>query len=831
MTRTIRNAVTLVVDGREVTAPEGTILVDAAKMGDVEIPVFCYEPKLGEPVGACRMCLVEIEGMPKLQTACSTPVRDGMVVYSQTDRVKEAQNAVVEFLLVNHPLDCPVCDKGGECPLQDIAMGWGPGKSRFTDPKRHFQKPLELSPLIAIDRERCILCYRCVRFSQEIAEDEQLQLLERGDKTFVGTFDERPYIAPFHGNIIELCPVGALTSYTYRFRARPWDIEQAGSVCTLCPSQCNVGFTVRDERVLRVNARDNADVDDGWLCDKGRFAFQMFNSTERIIRPMVRAGDGSLSPISWDEAVTMVARALRLAGDGTGALVGGGTSNEEGWLAQRIMRAGGSSNVDCSPNPVDPGLLGELSRPDHGSRMADLDHSDAILVVGVDPLHEMPILDLRIRKAVRRSRAKLLVASERPTALDGGADETVRYAPGDAASFVRALVIALGADGYDADGPFKGEAAAIAAALREAPDQTIVWGERLWRSPGAVEALHACAHSLDMHKRIGPGLLEVPEEPNTRGLREVGCLPGANPGLESTDAGRGSAAIKDGLAAHELGALLLVNADPVRTHPDSDGWRKALAGSFVVSIASFDDDSSRLADIVIPAETHAEKEGTVTHPDGRLQRLRRNVPLPEGMLPGWRFLDAVAAELGAGVAADAPADVFAALTDEVPFYGSLTYEEIGGTGLRWGERNPGQSWTPGAAGGGLSASGRSGLRSSPGASPGVPPAAPSDRPSADGLVLGTYRDLWAAEVTTRSPALRFLMPKQTLEIAGKDAERLELSNGDQVTVSVNGHSVDATVAIRERMREGAAFLIEGTDEANANLLTNGVARRIEVEKR
>ena len=246
MTRPIRNAVTLVVDGREVTAPEGTMLHDAAKMGDVEIPVFCYEPKLGEPVGACRMCLVEIEGMPKLQTSCSTPVRDGMVVYTQTDRVKEAQNAVVEFLLINHPLDCPVCDKGGECPLQDIAMGWGPGKSRFTDPKRHFQKPLELSPLVAIDRERCILCYRCVRFSQEVAEDEQLQLLERGDRSFVGTFDDRPYIAPFHGNIIELCPVGALTSYSYRFRARPWDIEQAGSVCTLCPSQCNVTFTVRD---------------------------------------------------------------------------------------------------------------------------------------------------------------------------------------------------------------------------------------------------------------------------------------------------------------------------------------------------------------------------------------------------------------------------------------------------------------------------------------------------------------------------------------------------------------------------------------------------------
>jgi NADH-quinone oxidoreductase subunit G len=813
VTRQIRNAVSLVIDGREVTATEGTMLHDAAKMGDVEIPVFCYEPKLGDPVGACRMCLVEIEGMPKLQTSCSTPIRDGMVVYTQTDRVKEAQNAVVEFLLVNHPLDCPVCDKGGECPLQDIAMGWGPGKSRFTDPKRHFQKPLELSPLIAIDRERCILCYRCVRFSQEVAEDEQLQLLERGDKTFVGTFDERPYIAPFHGNIIELCPVGALTSYTYRFRARPWDIEQAGSVCTLCPSQCNVGFTVRDEHVLRVNARDNADVDDGWLCDKGRFAFQMFNSAERITRPMVRAGDGSLSPISWDDAVKRVADGIRNAGEKAAALVGGGTSNEEGWLVQDILRRAGSSNVDSSSSPVEPGLLGELSRPELGSRMADLDYADAILVIGTDPLHEMPILDLRIRKAVRRGPAKLMVASERPTALDGGAAEAVRYAPGDAASFLGALAGALGVDGYDANGPFEKEATAIAETLRAAPDQTIIWGERLWRSPGAVEALLAIARELDMHQRIGPGLLEVPEESNGRGLREVGCLPGVGPGLAAREGGRPSAEIKQGLADHELGFLLIANADPVRTHPDSEGWKKALSGSFVVSIAGFEDESTRLANLVIPAETHAEKEGTVTHPDGRLQRLRRNVPLPEGMIAGWRFLAAIAAELGAVIGAESPADIFNLLSSEAPFYDTVTYEEIGGKGLRWGDRDPGQSWTPAAAAG---------------AQPRPPKNGSGE---AAGLVLGTYRDLWATDVTKRNPALRFLMPKQKLELHAKDAESLELSNGDAVTVAVNGHSVEATVAIRERMREGAAFLIEGTDEGNGNVLANGAPQPIKVSKR
>src|ERR671933_117383 len=349
MPRPELNWVTFTLDGREVTAPEGVMLVDGAKYGDVEIPYFCYEKKLGQPVGACRMCMVEIEGMPKLQTSCSTPVKDGMVMTTTADRVKEAQNGIVEFLLVNHPLDCPVCDKGGECPLQDISFGWGAGRSRFVEPKRHFKKPLELSPLVAIDRERCILCYRCVRFSQEIAEDYQLVLLERGAHSFVGTFDGHPYVAPFSGNIIELCPVGALTSRAYRFRARPWDIEGAGTICTLCPAQCNVELTVRDERVMRVLARDHEEVDDGWLCDKGRFAYQHVHSDERIVTPLVREGT-ELMPASWEKALAAASGALKKAGARAAALADGETTNEEAFLLGRLFRDGlGSGNLRARP--------------------------------------------------------------------------------------------------------------------------------------------------------------------------------------------------------------------------------------------------------------------------------------------------------------------------------------------------------------------------------------------------------------------------------------------------------------------------------------------------
>ena len=786
--------ITLVVDGVEVTARQGMMLVDAAKHGDVEIPVFCYEPKLGHPVGACRMCLVEIEGIPKLQTACSTPVRDGMVVYTQTDRVKEAQNAVVEFLLVNHPLDCPVCDKGGECPLQDISMGWGPGKSRVIDPKRHFQKPIPLSPLIKIDRERCILCYRCVRFSQEVAEDEQLQLLERGASTFVGTFNDRPYIAPFHGNIIELCPVGALTSDAYRFRARPWDIEDAGTVCTLCPSQCNIKVTVRDERIQRVLARDNVDVDDGWLCDKGRFGYQMIESGDRITEPMIRQG-GTLVPVRWDEALDAAAAGLRAAGERAAAIIGGSSSNEEGYLAQRILRkALGSPHVNSTlSEPADRDLYVELSRPELAARVADLDSAESILVLGTDPLHSMPIVDLRIRKSVRLHGTRLVIATDRPTALDGGALETARYEPGSIGRFASALAAEAGVDGHErADGEVGGDAERIVGELR--PGSTVI----VW----AGEPDHAIA---DLARALDAKLLQVPAGANGRGLREVGCTPFAGPGLSETAAGLGVGATCDALVEGGLDAAFLVNADPVRDGADGPAWGEALrSADFVLSISMFEDASTKFADVVFPAEGYAEKEGTVTHPDGRLQRVRPNVPNPGRARPTWEVLVELSALLGEETGIDSMKEALEAIGSEVPFYAGITEEEIGGLGIRWQERDAATSFP-------------------------APPESTQDRAVTviggdrdGGLRVGTYRDLWAAEVTDRSPALRFLRPTQTVELAPHDAERLGIANGDEVDVRSNGTSVRARVAIRERVRPGSGFLIEGLGDAAGALAAQPV---------
>jgi NADH-quinone oxidoreductase subunit G len=825
--------ITLVVDGVEVEADEGAMLVDAAKGGDVEIPVFCYEPKLGAPVGACRMCLVEVEGIPKLQTACSTPVRDGMVVYTQTDRVRAAQESVVEFLLVNHPLDCPVCDKGGECPLQDIAMGWGPGKSRFVDPKRHFQKPVPLSPLVRIDRERCILCYRCVRFSQEVAEDEQLQLLERGAASYVGTFDDRPYIAPFHGNVIELCPVGALTSEAYRFRARPWDIEDAGSICTLCPSQCNVKFTVRDERVQRVLARDNAAVDDGWLCDKGRFGVQMVSAADRITQPRV-AG----TPSDWPSALNAAAERLRAAQGRTAAIVGGQAANEEGYLLQRILRGALASPhvATGSAGTLDRTLALELSRPELSAGIAEIDRAESVLVVGCDPLHAMPILDLRLRKAIRRSGSRVAVASDRPTALDGGAEETARYAPGEAEAFLAALARELAPDEKPiSDDPYRADAEQIAGELR--PGSTVVvWGERIGHGTDGTEgldALLACARALRCEEP-GAGLLQVPETANGRGLREVGCLPGIGPGLTETDAGKGLDEIRDALAAGELDAVLLFEVDPVRDLPNGPAWKEALrTARTVISISMFENGSTEFADVVIPAESYVEKEGTVTHPDGRLQRLRATVPHPGDVRFGWQWLVELSARLGDETGIDSALEALAALSSEIPFYAGLSHDEIGGQGVRWQERDAAASFSGAAVVGvGPTEASASSTRSVPpetvvaeSASGGPAPAAAANN---GGLRLGTYRDLWATEVTERNPALRFLAPKQTVELAVSDGERLGLADGDEVDVRSNSTSVRARVALRERMRPGAVFLIEGTAQDNANALAG--AETVEIAR-
>ena len=791
--------ITFSIDGREVRATENAMLVDAAKQGDVEIPVFCYEPKLGQPVGACRMCLVEVEGIPKLQTACSTPVKDGMVVHTQTECVRDAQKAVVEFLLINHPLDCPVCDKGGECPLQDITYGWGPGTSRFVEPKRHFQKPLFLSPLIAIDRERCILCYRCVRFSQEISEDYQLVLQERGAHAFVSTFDGRPYVAPFSGNITELCPVGALTSTSYRFRARPWDIEGAGTICTMCPSQCNVHLTVRDERVLRVSARDHEEVDDGWLCDKGRYAFQHAHVDERISGPMSREGV-NLHGGSYDKAIAAAAAALKKAGPKAAAVAGGETTNEEAFLLARLMRDGLQSSLLSSG----PALPAHLWSPQLQAKVSDLEYANTVLLLDCDPIDEATIWDLRIRKGIRRNRVRLAVASARPTALDPNAASLTRFAPNSLEAVLVALDAALSGD----EGNLGGAATAagsnasalrdLATLLRDGGDDVVIVASERTLTEGAGRELLNVESRLGLAGRDGAGLLIVPTTTNGRGLREVG--------FTGSDPAQIARALVDGDAS----VLYLLHADPLRQFPDRELWEAALgAAQTVIAHESVVTETIREhVDIVIPAEAYAEKEGTVVHPDGRVQRLRPAIGRPKpptddgGVRPTWQVIADISTRAGheqrilAGPVASR--EMFAA----VPWFNGLDLEAIGGRGIRWPETEAAAAyehadWEP------------TGLS--------IPAAAPAT--SNGSLRLGTFRTLWASKEVDVSPVLKFAVPKQVVELSPSDAERLGISHGEEVEVASNGHRVRGAAIVRASVPAGSVFVAEGVHDSPGNLIT------------
>jgi predicted molibdopterin-dependent oxidoreductase YjgC len=390
------DTVKLTIDDRELEAPRGMLVVEAAKLVGLEIPVFCYEPRL-KPVGACRMCLVQIEKLPRLQTACTTPVASDMVVHTRTPEVKNAQNGVLELLLANHPLDCPICDKGGECPLQDNTFHYGPGASRFTEEKRQKAKAFPLGPEIVLDRERCIMCYRCVRFHQEIPGDEALAAVSRGADTEIATLDGEPYASLFAGNTIELCPVGALTSRHYRFRARPWDLVRTASVCNGCGVGCNIEVHSRADSVLRIVSRPNKAIDDGWLCDRGRFGSLPAPHPDRPGRPSVRR-DGALTDASWDEALSAAADLLSSGG---GAVASQGLSNEAFWVLERLaQRVPGAIWPEAGARwPV-------VGRIDHLLRCKTL------VLIGLDAWTDLPVLALWIRRAVGRG-ARLVVLGDR----------------------------------------------------------------------------------------------------------------------------------------------------------------------------------------------------------------------------------------------------------------------------------------------------------------------------------------------------------------------------------------------------------------------------------
>ncbi len=527
--------VRVTIDGKDVQVSKGTGIVETALAAGIEIPVFCYEPRLGAPIGACRMCLVEIDGMPKLQAGCTLTAQDGMVVRTARTSAKaaEGQHATLEFILVNHPLDCPVCDKGGECPLQDLTFRYGPGNTRMNFEKLTFEKPIPISPAISLDRERCILCYRCTRFSEAVSEDGQLVAANRGAMSVITTFEDEPYSGPFTGNVTELCPVGALLPTQYRFEARPWEITNAPTVCGMCPVGCNIHATVREGKVKRILSRNHAEIDGGWLCDKGRFAFTHLRAADRIVDPIKRVRRRGFEPVSWEDALDE---------------------------AERLLRAAEGRVVDRLP-------------------LAAIQDAQVVVVLGDVPVQERaPIVDLWIR-AARRNGARVLYELDRKAVREAERVVLIWSGPGGrGGARVAELAEQLGLAGKQGCGAFhlpstpngRGIADAWAAASdEEAPE------------PGSIGLLLVSGD-------------EAAENPNVRALAEhaesvlvVSMFHGLAAGWADLVLPGTSYLERDGTYVNLEGRLQRLRRAASPPGPDDLEWISQLAARFGVELAPY----------------------------------------------------------------------------------------------------------------------------------------------------------------------------------------------------------------------------------------------------
>ena len=768
--------VTLTIDGKEVTVPKGTLIIRAAEQVGVEIPRFCDHPYLA-PAGACRQCYVQIEGQPKLATSCTVTVAPGMVVSTQntSDAAREAQIANLEFLLLNHPLDCPICDRGGECPLQDQALAFGPGESRFIEAKRVFPKPVPMSPLIALDRERCVLCARCTRFCDEVSGDRFLEMFARGPGQRVSIAAGEDLQSPFSGNVVQICPVGALTSIPYRFVARPFDLTSADSVCRHCSAGCVVRVDQRRGDVVRVLAREHPEVNDAWICDKGRYAFRHDDLPTRVTTPLVR--DRGLEPASFGEALMQVAGACRQAR--VGVLAGGRLMDEDAYALAKLTRTVlGTNDLDHRrvPQPVEVDRRAALMATDRDRAITyrDVQSAPVIVVVGLDAEQEIPILHLRLRKAAARG-ARIVVVHPRETRLYDVA-EHVLCRPGD-----EARLLAGGADPT---------LDAALAALRDADGRGIVIaGER----PGAAAAAFAAAGANDarfvlatrragdrsalaggVHPALGPGGRRL-DDPTERAELERVWGP-----VMVTDAGRDSTDILRAAAARELDVLYLVGVDPLRDAPDALLARRALQNVDTVVVQSLElGNLEPYVTVFLPAASIFERDGHLSDWEGRSQRVH---PLrtPAGISrPDW--------EIFAGLAAAAGGDLGFDSLDEL-------HEEMG---RLLAPRDASEDATDGAA--------------------------PSAPPTPDGLTLVTYPLLIDdGRMVQDAPELHAALGEAPFaEVHPRDAEAHGLADGLGVRLRTAAGEAVVPVRVTDRIAEGTVFVPFNQPGFAANTLLSG----------
>jgi len=642
------NAVPITLNGREIIARKGESIIAAADRHGEYIPRFCYHPRMSA-VGMCRQCMVEVDTGrgPMLQPSCMITVSPEMKVETDSPTAKRAQEGMIELLLANHPLDCPVCDKGGECPLQDQAFSHGPGESRYVEQKRNYEKPIALSDHVLLDRERCILCDRCTRFADEVAGDKLIHFIQRGNATQVNTFPDEPFSSYFSGNTVQICPVGALTAKPYRFKARPWDLEQVESTCTTCSVGCRISMHSSRDELLRFQGvdtgLDSESVNLGWMCDRGRFNFEAIESDLRLGAPMVR-GEAGLANTSWSSAMELAIQLIEDA-DSIGLLGGARSTNEGAFVWAQLADALGIAHRDAQLGDGLPaGVLG-LPR----ATISDMSNAATVILVGPDLKEELPVLHLRLREAVEKGRTKVIEFSSQSTGMTPYAWRSVRHAPGMGP---HEIVKALSDE--------------TVAAQVASGDVVLVAG----RSNLAVSdetALAAVRAVLD----AVPGVKVLPA------LRRGNVVGALQLGLAPVDTEHGAIATLRAAADGRLDLLVLLGADPINDCPDADLARRALAGARrIISIDTFPSESTKLADLVLPAAGFGEQSGSTTNLEGRVSRLNQKVTVNGTARPDWMIATELALLLGHDLGVGSVDEVTAAIASTVPGYAQATADRL-----------------------------------------------------------------------------------------------------------------------------------------------------------
>ncbi len=828
--------VTITVDGVEVSVPNGTLVVDAAKRIGNDIPVFCYHPKMS-PVGMCRMCLVEIgmpmrdratgemitneDGTPKinfgpaLQTACTVRVGPGMVVRTSTNVVTEAREAIVEFILSSHPLDCPICDKGGECPLQNLTIAHGKDDSRmvFTD-KMKLDKHVPLGELIFLDRERCIQCARCVRFQEEVVDDQVLQFHNRGRSLEIVTMSDPGFDSYWSGNTTDICPVGALTTADFRFGARPWEMIPVASLSPHSPAGSNVTFSTRIEAaaggrtvIKRVMPRQHELVNETWISDRDRFVHHFADAPERLKKPLLRK-DGKLVEVSWTEALDFVAGKLQgFAGTAVAGLSGDRVSNEDLFMFQKFIRKGlQSNNVDLA-NPrlgggevvAQVGVVNDTTY-DFPQRLGA---GDAVLVVASDLHEEEPIWWLRARQAAVRG-ATLVVLNVRPTRLDRDATFVIHYAPGTAVETVRQLLNSAKVEVEASDN----QLIAAAQALVKANNLTIFYGAE-GVTYAETEAIARLLGNLLLVKdggeghvgRVNNGLIPVWPHNNTQGAWDMGVHPALEPGYKpAKEAGLNAPAIYKGVANGDIQALYLMGADPIGDGLLADRGQLAL----LVVQELFLTETAVVADVVLPAQSWAEREGTFTSGERRVQRYFPAITPVGESRPDWQILAQVGERLGLGKPPFAASLVFRDLAKAVKPYKGMDYRSLSRVEKQWPDVGGEDLYY-----GGNAYENRSGLGQqweiTPPAEPFAVPDVAVDTP--EEMVLVRAAALYTPGTLNRySKVLAPRLAQRTLLVHPADAASLNLVDGELAAVSLNSGQVEATVRVNEDAPEGVALI-------------------------